>query len=119
MIPDFNGCMVVDYDDRSDAAADRTIAIALEGLTYTPKCMIVAVGQTVRWEGSLSAHPLAPGNPEDGAAGSPDNPIVATSSGTSVEAMFPSEGTYPYYCELHSFGAGQGMAGVVHVVAAR
>jgi len=115
-IPEWNGCTTVDYDDRSADDADRTIAIAQQGLTYTPKCMIVAPGQTVRWEGSLSAHPLASGNANDGAAGSPDNPIVATSTGSSVEFTFPDAGTFPYYCELHSFGDGEGMAGVVHVL---
>lgn len=115
-IPDFNGCTMEDYEDRTADAADRTIAIAGMGLTFTPKCMIVAAGQTVHWEGSLSAHPLAPGNPDDGAAGSSDSPIIATSSGTSVDFVFPDAGTFPYYCQLHSFGAGQGMAGVVHVL---
>jgi plastocyanin len=77
--------------------------------------MIIAAGQTVRFEGSLSAHPLAPGNADDEAAGSPNNPITATSSGNSVEFTFDEPGTFAYFCELHSFGAGMGMAGAIHV----
>jgi plastocyanin len=77
--------------------------------------MVVAVGQTVRWEGALSAHPLAPGNADHPDAGSANSPIVATSSGTSVEFTFSAPGTFPYECQVHSFGDGKGMAGVVHV----
>ncbi|HYP98138.1 MAG TPA: plastocyanin/azurin family copper-binding protein [Polyangiaceae bacterium] len=114
-IPTFNGCAAEDYEDQRAAAAPRVIEIATQGLTFTPPCLLIAVGQTVRFQGSLSSHPLAPGNPEDPDAGSAASPIQATSSGQSVEFKFPDAGTFPYYCELHSFGDGQGMAGVVHV----
>jgi plastocyanin len=114
-IPDFNGCTAADYDDQSAADAPRLIGIATQGLTFTPPCLTIKAGQTVRWEGSLSSHPLAPGNPDDPEAGSADNPILETSSGQSIEFAFPVTGTFPYYCELHAFGNGQGMAGVVHV----
>lgn len=115
VILDFNGCTAADYEDRSDADAERIIGIATQGLSFTPPCLTVAVGQGVRWQGSLGSHPLAPGNPDDPDAGSPDSPIIATDSGQSVEFTFNDAGTFPYYCVLHSFGDGQGMAGVVHV----
>jgi len=115
IIPDYNGCVSGDYEDQSAPEALRVIAIATQGLNFTPRCLTIAAGQTVRFEGSLSAHPLAPGNPDQADAGSADNPIQKTGSGTSVEFTFPTSGTFPYYCELHSFGNGQGMAGVVHV----
>jgi len=114
-IPEFNGCSSADYVDRSATGAERIIGIATEGLTFTPPCLIIAVGQTVRWQGSLGSHPLAPGNPDHADAGSADSPIRPTSSGQSVEFTFHAAGTFPYYCELHAFGDGQGMAGVVHV----
>lgn len=114
-IPVFNGCSAADYENLSANDAPRIIAIATQGLSFTPPCLIIKAGQTVRWEGSLSSHPLAPGNPDDAEAGSAANPIQETSSGQSVEFAFPDAGTFPYYCELHSFGDGQGMAGVVHV----
>jgi plastocyanin len=116
VIPDFNGCTAAAYEDDRAASAARIIGIATEGgLNFTPKCMTIAVGQTVRWEGSLAAHPLAPGNIDHPEAGSPDSPIVVTSSGSSVEFTFNSAGTFPYVCQVHSFGDGLGMAGVVHV----
>jgi len=110
-----NGCKADAYVDRTATDADRTVLIGAEGVVYTPRCMTVAVGQTVRWEGRLSAHPTLPGNADDAAAGSPDNPILPTSSGSSVEFTFEKAGTFPYYCELHSSGAGNGMAGAIHV----
>lgn len=77
--------------------------------------MIIAVGQTARFEGSLTAHPLARGTPESLTAGSPGNPIATTATGSSVEFTFSSAGTFPYHCTVHSFGAGMGMAGSIHV----
>jgi plastocyanin len=111
----FNGCAASDYEDRSAESAERVIQIAVEGLKFTPPCLEIAQGQAVRFEGSLSAHPLAPGNPDDASAGSANNPITATSSGARVEFSFPRAGTYPYFCELHAFGAGMGMAGAIYV----
>src|SRR6188768_1354361 len=99
-IPTFNGCTSTDYEDRSAPGAARIIEIAAQGLSFTPPCLLIQVGQTVRFEGSLSSHPLAPGNPDHPDAGSADSPIHETNSGQSVEFTFPNSGTFPYYCEL-------------------
>jgi plastocyanin len=106
-----NGCTASAFVE----ASPPTVFIGRDGLLFTPKCLTVAQGTTVRWEGSLAAHPIAPGNPEDPQAGSPGNPIGKTSSGSSVEFTFTAPGTFAYYCELHTFGAGIGMAGAVFV----
>jgi plastocyanin len=111
-----NGCKANGYEDRSADDADRTVLIAAEGIVYTPRCMRIARGQTVHWEGRLSAHPMSPGNADDEAAGSPRNPIVPTSTGSSVDFTFENAGTFPYHCEVHSSGAGTGMAGAIHAV---
>ena len=108
-----NGCGSSDFVDLSEE--DAVVQIAAEGLSFSPPCVTIAAGQTLRFEGSLTAHPIAPGNADDAEAGSPDSPITATSSGNSVEFTFEGAGTFPYYCELHSFGAGMGMAGAVYV----
>jgi plastocyanin len=117
-IPDFNGCTNGDYVDLSGASADRTITIAAGGmLAYAPKCAIIAAGQSVTFSGSLSSHPTAPGNADDPDAGEYDgtSPIVLTDTGMSAEFTFPNAGTYPYYCTVHGFGAGDGMSAVIHV----
>ena len=111
-----NGCAPDAFEDRADGGDDeRVVLIGADGLVFTPRCLAIANGQTVRFEGSLAAHPIAPGNPDAAAAGSPDNPIVATSSGAEVEFTFDTSGTFAYYCELHAFGAGNGMAGAILV----
>jgi plastocyanin len=111
----FNGCGPEDFEDRGAAGDERVVKIAAEGLSFTPRCLELAAGQTVSFEGRLSAHPLAPGSPNDPDAGSPNNPIAITSSGASVTFTFEERGTYPYFCQLHAFGDGQGMAGAVRV----
>jgi plastocyanin len=110
-----NGCDAESYVDRSAAEAERVVHVGADGLKFTPSCMRIAAGQRVRFEGSLTAHPLAPGTPDDPGAGSPHNPIERTSSGASLEVAFDEPGTYPYYCELHGFGSGMGMVGVISV----
>ena len=112
-----NGCNATSYAaaDHTDATDPRVIQIAIDGLVFTPPCITIAAGQSVRFEGSLTAHPLAPGTPDDAQAGSPESPIERTSSGNSAEFTFEHPGTFPYYCELHGFGSGSGMVGAVYV----
>jgi plastocyanin len=110
-----NGCTAKSFEDHGAKDDERVVRIAVEGLKFTPPCISIAIGQSVRFEGSLASHPLAPGNANHPDAGSPDSPIRETTSGTSVEFAFGAPGTYPYYCELHGFGDGMGMSGVVFV----
>lgn len=114
-IPTLNGCAESAYVDQSAEDGARIVQIASAGLVFTPRCLLIAAGQSVTFEGSLAAHPIAPGNANDDTAGSPDNPIQPTSSGRSVSFAFPEPGTYPYFCELHGFGDGSGMSGTIHV----
>ncbi|MGC4093155.1 MAG: plastocyanin/azurin family copper-binding protein [Polyangiaceae bacterium] len=113
---ELNGCTAANAEDRLAASADRSIAIAASGLSFSPKCISIEAGQSVTFNGSLSSHPLAPGTPNDPSAGSPDNPIAKTSSGQSVAFSFPVAGAFPYFCQLHGFGSGQGMVGAVYVL---
>ncbi|MDB4990836.1 MAG: hypothetical protein JWN04_6014 [Myxococcaceae bacterium] len=114
-IPTINGCAAADYLDKSGPNDSRIIEIASMGLTYTPRCIIVAKGQTVTWTGSLNAHPLAAGNAAHPDAGTLPSPIVEKSSGNSVAYAFPNAGVYPYYCTNHGYGAGDGMSGSIYV----
>lgn len=113
-----NGCKADSFVDLSAEADERVVQIGVDGLLYTPRCILIAVGQTVTFDGSLSAHPLAPGNADDPGAGSPNNPITFLSSGSSAEFTFDEPGTFPYFCELHGFSNGKGMSGAIYVRAA-
>jgi len=115
-IADVNGCTPAMAEDRSGATAERKVQVGAVGLTFTPKCMTIKAGQSVSFEGTLAGHPLAPGNASSATAGSPNNPIMRTATGSSVSFTFPTPGAYPFYCEYHSSGAGKDMAGAIYVI---
>ena len=109
--PTYNGCTT--FMDQSAAAASRTVMFGGgAGLAYTPKCMRINAGQQVTFQGSFASHPLRPGVGLMATAGSPNNPIVATGSGTTMTFTFPTAGDYPYNCQRHD---STGMSGVVRV----
>jgi len=96
-----NGCGDGDFVDRSGAMDDRTITW---DFNVTPKCITIAKGQTVTWQGTLTVHPL------DAFGGDANNPIMTTASGTSVAFAFPNAGNYGFHCNVHA-----SMQGVVRV----
>jgi plastocyanin len=111
----FHGCTQESFVDRSASGAARTITFGGAMFVFDPKCMTITAGQTVTFTGNFSFHPLTPGiNPTPGGltAGTPGNPIPATSSGNTVSVSFPRAGTFPYFCALH---LSNGMAGVIVV----
>lgn len=102
------------FADHTAASDPRSVTFGVDGLVYSPKCMEIAAGQTVTFNGDFAAHPLAPGtSPSAQTAGSANNPIVTPDfTSTSAPFTFPTAGSYPYYCKNH-FGAG--MNGVIKV----
>lgn len=113
-IPTLNNCAAADYADKSGANDSREIAFgAGNGFHYVPPCIIIARGQTVTFSGSFTSHPLAPGSIGNPTAGSPNSPIMSTTSGTTAGFTFPNAGTYPYICTAHAMS--QGMVGSIHV----
>lgn len=107
-----NGCDTAAFVDRTATTAIRTVGFGNPGFTYSPKCILIAAGQSVTFSGAFTSHPLRPGVGANAAAGSPNNPIMSTSTGTSAMFTFPAAGTYPYNCSTHD---GSGMNGVVRV----
>jgi plastocyanin len=109
--PALHGCTM--FDDRSATNADRTVTFT--SFMYTPKCMHVAVGQSVTFSGDFAVHQLRPGTApsallEGQPEGPANNPIAATDVGLMATFMFTTAGRYPYYCLDHE---GTGMYGVI------
>ncbi len=117
---DLNGCTTAQFVDRTAASASRVVGYGGAGgsavFGYSPKCITVAVGQTVTFTGGTSTnfgvHPLGPGTNGNATAGTAGNPIPRMATGTDVTVTFPAAGTFPYVCEAH---AAAGMVGVVRV----
>lgn len=95
-------CTMPDYVARRTLTADRELAWSY-GFSDTERCLVVTAGQTVRWVGNLSSHPL------DAEGGDEPNPIVQHVDGVVV---FPQPGTFGYVCG----SAHAGMYGAIHVV---
>lgn len=75
---------------------------------YTPNCVKIKVGSSVKWNSGFTGHPLIPST-----TGDKPTPIVATSTGTTVTFAFPTKGTYGFECQFHG---GLTMFGAVQVV---
>jgi plastocyanin len=118
----FNDCASSQFVDRTAAGASRTIgyggASGSSLFTYSPKCITIAVGQTVTFTGgttsSFGVHPLSPGVLNSPGAGTAGNPIPRITDGNmrDVTVTFRAAGTFPFICEAH---ASTGMTGVVRV----
>ena len=107
-----HGCEPARFVDRSDPAADRTVTFGgAVGMAFSPPCLTVTAGQSVRFAGMFAMHPLRPGVVGQAGSGA-GSPIPDTTAGDAVSVTFPSAGVFPFFCGVH--GA-MGMAGVVRV----
>ncbi len=77
------------------------------GNAYAPKCLKVAKGTTVTFNGAFGTHPLAQGC---GPAAT-----ITNGSGATKAITFDNAGTFGYYCTSHGQSAGSGMAGSIEV----
>ena len=100
-----NRCTV--FVDRTGEAAARTVAWGFPIATSPDRCMRIAVGQTVTFEGMLGSHPLG------GLGGDTPNPILADygPNDTEYSVTFPAVGTFGFECGNHS-----SMRGAIDVV---
>jgi plastocyanin len=93
-VTSLNGCTAADYVDRTAATADRTVTW---GFNQTPKCMKIAAGQRVTFNGDFTQHPLV----EKG--GNTPNPFSSPQgSGGTRTVDFGVVGTYGYECAIHT-----------------
>ncbi|MBK06567.1 MAG: hypothetical protein CL920_29465 [Deltaproteobacteria bacterium] len=100
------------YTDLTASASIREVKFgsAGSGNSYTPKCIKIKVGQTVKFDGNFSGHPLKTQCQEA-------SDMTDTSTGTTKNFTFTKPGYYNYYCQFHSNGTtGSGMAGNIWVV---
>ncbi|MCL5019638.1 MAG: plastocyanin/azurin family copper-binding protein [Patescibacteria group bacterium] len=97
-----------DYSTNPPAGVPGTNEVWMESSSFNPSNLTVTPGTTVMWTNKDSyAHDIA--------SGTPDNPDGLFSKdnlakGASFNYTFNNEGTYKYYCKLHS-----GMNGTVTV----
>ncbi len=111
-----NGCTPANTVDRTGVIASRTItAVFSGGFNYSPPCMKILTNQTVTFSMPFTNHPLRNGvisgitiTPQMG------NPIVDTSSGSSMMFSFPTTGEFPFVCNVH--GPNGNMFGSIFVV---
>lgn len=100
-------------EDADFVTIEPPFVVISEGIDYQPRCLSVPVGSTVRFEDDFVTHPIEGGLVVDGeGVEDPDSPIPTTREGDVLEVVFPTEGTFDYYCESHS---ALGMAGTVRV----
>jgi plastocyanin len=72
------------------------------GFEYSPKQLNVSVGDTIRWEGSFTNHPLSSTSVPQGAQ------TFHSATGSTFSYNVQVGGTYNYECDLH---AASGMTG--------
>jgi hypothetical protein len=79
----------------SDYVSRASVNFFWDGV-YKPRCLRLASGGTVVFQGMFELHPLEPR-----AGGSTPSPIVPTNSGGWAEFEFPDHGLYPYRDAAH------------------
>lgn len=105
-----NGCVnFVDFTAADAGIATITGPGALAAAAqYTPNCVKIKAGASVKWNVGFTGHPLIASS-----TGDTPNPITLTATGTTVTFAFPTKGTYGYQCQFHG---GLTMFGAVQVV---
>jgi len=108
-VPPVNGCDAGDYLDATDAGAVVDVFFGDAGFpfAYVPRCVRIASGQSLRFQGSFGVHPL-----RQSCGPAPAIPFVV--SGTSRTLPFSQAGDYGFICTEH--WAMFGMMGAVNVL---
>jgi plastocyanin len=101
----FAGCS--SFTDLTAPTADRTIR--LNGESFSPKCIRIKVGQSVKYTGSFGDHPVRQ-------SCGPTTVISGLGGGGNSTVTFSNAvGTYGYYCTAHGTASGGSMAGAIQV----
>ena len=104
------------------SARGATTTVIERGVSYVPRQVNVATGDTVVWtfESAPAGSARHTVTFDDGTDLNPACPALVLNDcqdrpGETVQRLFAAPGTYPYYCKIHR---SQGMVGVVVVQAA-
>jgi len=95
--------------DAAELRADQTVQVG-PGIAFSPSTVTLSPGEAVIW--SFQAFHTST---SDTATGPEVWDSGFLSSGT-FSHTFQTPGTYPYYCQVHSFPGGTAMNGVVQVL---
>src|SRR3989344_9608064 len=100
------GCREGDY---VEVRGNPAVSIGFEGMSYTPRCLIVKVSTPITMAASRT-HPLLGMAP----IGGMENPLANSPAATTTKTViFTQPGQYGYFCETHGNAAGNGMAGAI------
>ena len=101
----YAGC--TSFADRTAAGADRTIGF--ECCAYSPQCIRVRAGQSVKFSGTFREHPLR-------GASCGGGQIADTDAGASASFRLTRLGVHGFFCLAHGLDDGSFMAGAIEVV---
>ncbi len=107
-----NGCSEATAHDARDRA---TVVIRFGGVVghnFDPACVRVRRGATLRFEGPLELHPIAPGRVVDGLPVDEAGPVRSLQVGEIADFVVAEVGAFGFFCDLHVV---EGMMGAVYV----
>lgn len=110
-----HACEEADFVDLSGGPPEgRMIMVPRGTFMFDNPCITIRAGQSVMFMWDFAMHPLTPGvAPDHTGTGTEPSSIVAQSTGTLSDQVFPATGNYPFYCAVHFAGS---MVGVVRVI---
>lgn len=104
-----NGCT---YEEATDGGS-KPAPITFGDYFYTPKCLRVAAGTVITFEGDLEGHPLLSGAFNSGTFQlDAFNGTIRADTGMSASFNMTIAGANPYVCDYHYQ---RGMYGVIYV----
>ncbi|KFE69205.1 hypothetical protein [Hyalangium minutum] len=107
------GCTPQDFVDASADSAERVVRFGNElGNRYSPRCLSIAAGQTVSFQGPFQTYGLMPGVPASISTGAPFTPITYVFFSDRKDFTFPLAGDFIYSNGLY---AAVGMTGMIRV----
>lgn len=104
--PPVNGCLLedaVNWLELGPGQREMGFGCPPFPCRYTPPCVKIKPGRTVRWLGQFTSHPLRGGLVIGGSGENQSgNPIPDIDSGSNSGLVsFPDPGTWGFYCNFH------------------